>query len=103
MSESSESSSESEGTVSELNRRLSELPTTAARDCEGCKLNTADFRLVAVPTGYEDLKPEDRPKWRHINASNLQVVGKLPKVCDLADEVGSHDPPSGRSRRRSRR
>ncbi len=34
------------------------------------------------PRGFEDIAPEDRPKWRHINAANLEVVGAKPRACD---------------------
>jgi hypothetical protein len=34
------------------------------------------------PTGYEDLAPEDRPKWRSIAVANLYRVGTLtPDNC----------------------
>lgn len=34
------------------------------------------------PTGYEDLAPEDRPKWRSIAVANLYKVGTLtPDNC----------------------
>ena len=29
------------------------------------------------PTGYEDIPPEERPKWRTINVGNLYKVGTL--------------------------
>lgn len=34
------------------------------------------------PRGYEDIPPEERPRWRHINTCNLQVVGGRPKISD---------------------
>lgn len=34
------------------------------------------------PRGYEDIAPEDRPRWRHINTCNLQVVGGRLKASD---------------------
>lgn len=49
------------------------------------------FHLIAVnephecqrdPSGYEDVAPEERPKWRRINAANLEVVGSRPQVAD---------------------
>lgn len=34
------------------------------------------------PRGYEDFAPEERPKWRRINAANLEVVGAPPRAED---------------------
>lgn len=41
-------------------------------------------------TTFSDIAPEDYAKhgiqWRHIALVNLQQVGKLPKVADMADQ-----------------
>jgi hypothetical protein len=29
------------------------------------------------PRGYEDVPPEQRPKWRHFNVANVYQVGRL--------------------------
>lgn len=59
--------------------------------CGLCTVRGDGFAFVAVdepheaqsdPKGYEDLLPEDRPKWRHINVANLEVVGGKPKAAD---------------------
>ena len=34
------------------------------------------------PRGYEDIPVEERPKWRRINAANLEIVGAPPKAED---------------------
>lgn len=34
------------------------------------------------PRGYEDIPPEKRPKWRHINAANLEAMGAPPRAAD---------------------
>ena len=61
---------------------------TVACDCPSCK--SGDFVAVnephlcqTDPRGYEDIPPEERPKWRHFNAANLEVDGKIPRACDL--------------------
>ncbi len=82
--------------------------TIVACDCGICVQNAwrdandkaVDFRLVAVnepheaqtPEGakfYADLAPADRPKWRHINAANLEIDGKLVRLSNSPDA----DPP----------
>lgn len=78
--------------------------------CALCEVvGYADLYYVAVdqphiaqidPTGYEDVPSAERPKWRHINAANLEVAGKLVRPCNLPDA----EPPLGRpfDRKRSR-
>jgi len=67
--------------------------TVVACDCRACDDWTAAEAapLVAVnephacqsdPRGYEDIAPEDRPKWRHIAACNLETVGARPRAAD---------------------
>lgn len=77
--------------------------------CDGCQRNDDDFRLVAVnqphlaqtdPTGYEDISPDQRPKWRHINAANLELAGKLVRPINLPDAEPPLKRPFDRSRRR---
>lgn len=34
------------------------------------------------PRGYEDIPVDERPKWRRINAANLEIVGAPPKAED---------------------
>ncbi len=59
-----------------------------ACSCSLCK--QGDFVAVNEPhlcqkdpRGYEDLAPEDRPKWRHFAAGNLEIVGAPCKAIDL--------------------
>ncbi len=65
--------------------------TIVACACRLCQPKDNRAAFVAVdepheaqtdPRGYEDLAPEDRPKWRHINAANLEVVGGQPRACN---------------------
>lgn len=64
-----------------------------ACDCRACADWTAHdaLPLVAVnephscqsdPRGYEDIAPEDHPKWRHVAACNLEAVGARPRAAD---------------------
>jgi hypothetical protein len=34
------------------------------------------------PRGYEDLAPWERPRWRHVAACNLEIVGAPPRAAD---------------------
>lgn len=65
--------------------------TIVACDCAICRRNDDEYAVVAVdephacqsdPRGYEDIAVDERPRWRHIHAGNLQVVGGKPKVTD---------------------
>ncbi len=58
----------------------SKVFTTLECPCRLCKM-VGDFVAVdephfcqTNPRGYEDIAPEDRPKFRHIRAGNLEVV-----------------------------
>ena len=48
-------------------------PLVALNEPHGCQVD---------PSGYEDLKPEERPRWRHIAAWNLEIVGAPPRAAD---------------------
>jgi hypothetical protein len=60
-------------------------------DCRLCRGNTSGSAFVAVdephecqsnPKGYEDIPEAERPRWRHINVANLEVIGAKPKPSD---------------------
>ena len=34
------------------------------------------------PRGYEDVPESERPRWRHVSAWNLEVVGSPPRAAD---------------------
>ncbi|MBX3218897.1 MAG: hypothetical protein KF795_00175 [Labilithrix sp.] len=54
--------------------------TVVACSC-GCE--TGDVVAVDEPldtsSGYDDIPPERRPRWRHIALGNLEIVGGSPK------------------------
>ena len=56
------------------------LDRWVVRECH-CALCGNDGRFICTnephhcqedPTGYEDLAPEDRPKWKHLAAGNVE-------------------------------
>lgn len=50
---------------------------------------------ISNPEMYADVPEAQRPKWRHINLTNLQIVGKLPKAADMSDALGPIKKPLG--------
>ena len=79
----------------------------AWRDANG---KDVDFRLVAVnepheaqtPEGakaYADIPPAARPKWRHVNAANLERADKLVRLVNLPDAEPPLLQPLTRRRR----
>lgn len=49
---------------------------------------------------WSDLPEEQRPKWRHIALSNLQLYGKVAKAADCAGQLSPITNGNGSKRRR---
>ena len=79
-----------------------------ACECRLCRPSGDGFRCVAVdepheaqrdPRGYEDIPADERPKWRHINAANLELANKLVRPVNLPDAEPPLQRPFDRRRR----
>jgi hypothetical protein len=55
--------------------------------CELCR--SGRFVAIDEPATdfYDDVPPEQRPKWRHVAIGNLMIVGAPPRAADQPEEV----------------